>query len=304
MSAFRRPSLAVLAGCIAVALTATTGVASASTMSLTAKQDGLDEDPPDPNSYALRVTGTADERSNIEIVPLRGAEPCPATADGAGASGRLGESSSNLRAEAGPYTLKSRFYAGLYDAAGSTWRLCAYMTAAADGHLTATATATVEAVEEPPDVGSRVIVGFDAALDLFEFGTTRYGILCEGGQNDECSELAGTVTATVSDAERRRLRLPSTTLLRAPLKKKGGWRIKLSPAVLKALRAKQGPNRRRVVVKAQVTVALTGPFARKATGPVTFSSDRPYNAVDFACWTTSQIFTCTGRQYGNYEYGD
>jgi hypothetical protein len=221
--------------------------ASAASLTITPEQDG--------SRIEVAFSGTADAPGYLNIEGVHGdSATCPDY--GSFSDTTFGTADVRVPA-AGPF---SGSIGGDNHKYGRVL-LCAYLTSdSSPGTVSATASAVVDREAPKEAIRANTNNRLDTAPVAHE-GFSVWSMGCSGGLVNEC-DMQGTGTISVSDANRTKLRLPSTIIARGTIKKNGPQSWKL---IFQASRSVIKRVRKASTLPVVFQLKLQEPFARTIT---------------------------------------
>lgn len=260
----RTSRVSLLTAGTVLVLAASAPGASAATLSVSVEDAQVGQD------AAITFTGSADEPSTIENYQQLDGPACPATPQqfmqevAAGTRKTPGSRPGNATVTAAGSFNKQQVASS--DVAGRQ-QLCSYLLANSDSRVTAAGGATFTFTAGPPPNTGCFALAFNprAALDLLNSIAMQFTGRGECA-NDDAVTLKGTGKVTVRPSDRKKYKLPSTTILKGQMGPCGeGVRcifFKLAPAVKRKLRAAEVKQGRPLKLRMTLKFVMTAPFKR------------------------------------------
>ena len=239
----------------------------------------------------ITFTGTADEPSTIENYLQFDGPACPATPQqfleevAHGSRKTPGSRPGNATVTAAGSFRKQQVAPS--EQAGR-FNLCSYLLADSDKRITATGGATFNITSGPPPATGCHALAFSPrpSLDLLNSVALQFTGRAQCA-NDDAVTLRGAGTVTIRASDRKRYKLPSTTILKGKMGPCGhGVRcifFKLAPGVKKKLRAAELKSRGPFKLRMTLKFVMTEPFERTYTKVLTTTSTRGH----FFCHSTN-----------------
>jgi hypothetical protein len=289
-----------LFACVAVALAAGAQSASASTLSI-AGQDTT------TNSFVVEYSGMADRAALINFYGEKNGTSCATEPEQSARSGFVVQAT----VPAGPFSGKTREDGGSRTGPGR-YLLCAYLSGTGpsypgepDPRAMAQGTLTYSV-----NTGVKLETFLGTDLDYSNPEALAYAIRCnavtEDGGSFGCrgdNRPDGTVTVTIAEADRKRLKLPARRLMQTDVEPNGsasdyGANLKLSSLERRRIKAAHDRADRvgkRVVLDAVVVYRAARPLTRTVTQRVTLVTAGRSEIVT-SCVSTTKSLPCPSRR--------